>query len=148
MKLSFKVLGTTNLRWLKELRNSNKEWFIDSNEVTDNSTWQWFNDSCSKGDLNLILVLEDEKIGFLSIYNRNKDSANIGRMMMDDKYKHKGYMEDALIKVFDVCRLALNIKLLILEVKSSNVPARNLYTKMGFVTYGITADSLIMRKVI
>lgn len=144
----FEILGRRHLEWLKNLRNQNKEWFMDSQQVDIEETETWFRNSSNAGDLNLVIKNEEERIGFISVYNIFGGVANIGRMMIEDKYKHQGYMERAMIHVFDICRNQLKLDELTLEVKASNIIARDFYSKMGFIVRGFTADTYIMRKAI
>lgn len=148
MKSHFEVLGIKHLVWLAALRNQNHEWFINDKIVDITQTLAWFKLSSEDGDLNLVIkTFEGDKVGFISVYDFNYGGvATIGRMMVDDKYKHKGYMESALINALDICKRFLGLDELVLEVKKSNIPARELYSKFGFITYGITQETLIMRK--
>lgn len=153
MAIHFELLNRNNLEALRKLRNENREWFIDSKEISFEDQYQWFVDR-SKFTNDLIFLIIDnnisyEYIGVISIYNITKDGlANIGRMMIADKFKRKGYMLRSLILMFELAQRFLGIKQLTLEVKSSNVPARELYTKVGFITYGFTKDTIIMRKIL
>lgn len=149
MKLSFEVLSTRHLDWLRSLRNQNRKWFLDSREIEKQNQEVWFRASSNNGDLNLVIKGEEEekRVGFISVYNIKNNTASIGRMMIDDEFKHQGYMERAMIYVFDICRL-LGLKTLSLEVKHENTNARSLYTKMGFVTYGYTPGTITMRKML
>jgi RimJ/RimL family protein N-acetyltransferase len=149
MPLSFEVLGRRHLDWLKDLRNNNREWFIDSKLILHNEMQElWFRLSSARGDLNLVIKDEGQLVGFISVYNISGDIANIGRMMVDNKFKHQGYMLKSLIKVFEICKKHLGIAELVLEVKNENIIARDLYTKMGFVAFGLTSRTVIMRKIL
>lgn len=149
MKLSFEILGRRHLEWLRCLRNQNREWFMDTKIITHPEMQElWFRLSSGTGDLNLVIKNEEERVGFISVYNISGGGAVVGRMMVDDKYKRQGYMEKSLVNVFDICKRYLGIEELRLEVKGANIPARDLYTRLGFVTYGITQETLIMRKVL
>lgn len=147
MKSHFEVLGVRHLGWLMDLRNQNREWFMNTRELKPEDQDNWFKQSSNAGDLNLVIkTFEGDRVGFISVYNFYHGVATIGRMMVDDKFKHQGYMESALINTIDICKRYLGIDELTLEVKKANIPARELYSKFGFVTYGITKETLIMRK--
>lgn len=151
MGLSFEILGRRHLQWLTNLRNQNREWFFDDTEATLLSTETWFLQSCNRGDLNLVIrdPDSDDMVGFISLYAMTPGGcASIGHMMVDDKFKHQGYMEKAMCKVFDLARSYFRLCYLVLEVKKENIPARQLYSKLGFVTYGFTTDRLIQRKML
>lgn len=149
MALTFEVLGRRHLDWLMNLRNQNRKWFMNSEEITFDRQCGWFKNSSESGDLNLVMVDPDsyDRIGFISLYQFNGGGATIGRMMTDDKFKHQGYMEKAMIKVFTICTHILGLHSLTLEVKRENLIACDLYVKMGFTTIGITQHTYIMRKI-
>lgn len=148
MKLYFEVLGRRHLEWLRNLRNQNRQWFMDNRELSPIDQTLWFGRSCDSGDLNLVIKsMDGERVGFISVYDISIEGrAIIGRMMTDDKFKHQGYMERALIEVLTLCKDLLGIEELSLTVKKENIPARDLYVKFGFITYGLTTETLIMRK--
>lgn len=150
MKSHFEVLSAKHLDWMTNVRNQNREWFMNSQPVEFKDTETWFEKSTDNGDLNLVIkTFGGDRVGFISVYNISPDgSATIGRMMVHDKFKHQGYMEGAMIGVLDICKRYLGIESLTLEVKKNNIPARDLYCKFGFVTFGITRDTLIMRKLV
>ncbi len=150
MRLSFEILGKRHLQWLMDLRNQNRTWFMNSEEIKKYPHYNWFIESCERGDLNLVIVDPDtfDRIGFISIYNMSGGCANIGRMMVDDRFKHQGYMKRAMIKVFLICKTMFNLEQLTLEVKSDNIIASDLYVTMGFMTIGFTEKSYLMRKIL
>jgi RimJ/RimL family protein N-acetyltransferase len=149
--LTLEPLGKRHLEWLRCLRNANREWFNDSRLIeTHEQQYRWFRESTDRGDLNLVIrdADSDDLVGFISVYEiLPGGSAVIGRMMIGEKFKRQSYMERAIIRVFDICKYAMAMSHLNLEVKSENIPARQLYSKLGFVDYGFTANTRIMRKI-
>lgn len=121
---------------------------MDDREITPEMEVSWFKESSRNGDLNLVIKsVSGDRVGFISVYDISIEGrAVIGRMMTDDKFKRQGYMEYALIAVIELCREFLGLEELSLQVKKDNIPARDLYVKFGFITYGLTTDTLIMRK--
>jgi RimJ/RimL family protein N-acetyltransferase len=150
MTIHFELLGVGDQEFLRSLRNENRLWFMDSREINQEDQYSWIRDYKRLKELNLIILdsSNNEKVGFISVYDICEDYAKIGRMITAQGFKHKGYMKYAMIKAFKLAKEFFGIKELILEVKSSNIIARDLYTKMGFITYGFTKDTLIMRKVL
>ncbi len=149
MRLGFEVLGRRHLSWLRALRNENREWFMDTREIKDPEMQElWFRLSCGIGDLNLIIKDGEERVGFISVYNIANGTATIGRMMIEKKFKRQGYMIVALSKVQKLCKEYLDIEELKLEVKMSNIPARDLYVNSGFISYGFSGDrdTMFMKK--
>lgn len=63
------------------------------------------------------------------------EEAHITTIAISSKYRHRHYGEALLKRVIDDCYLA-KIKYITLEVRISNTPAINLYTKYGFSSFG------------
>lgn len=150
MGIRFELLNHRHLEWLRNLRNTNREWFFNKDEIKEPELQQlWARISSDRGDLNLVIfdTNTDERVGFISLYEISPGGlAKVGRMMTVEHFKHQGYMQKALIKVCDIAKNHLGIKELTLEVLNSNIIARDFYVKMGFVTYGLTSEYMIMRK--
>lgn len=150
MDIHFEMLSRRSSEFLRTLRNENREWFSDDRELSLESHLMWIDSPARMKELNLIIkdAENKDKVGFISIYDISNDYATIGRMMVVNTAKHKGYMKKAMIKAFELARRFFGIKELTLTVKKSNIIARDLYTKMGFMTYGFTDKLLIMRKIL
>lgn len=63
------------------------------------------------------------------------EEAHITNIAVDINHRQKGYGEALLKKVLDDCYKEM-IKYITLEVRVSNTPAINLYTKYGFSSFG------------
>lgn len=148
MDIHFELLSFIDSNLLRELRNENKHCFLDTREISIEEQHRWVKDIKRLRELNLFILdsSNNEKVGFISLYDICRDCAKIGRMMMLRDYRHQGYMKRAMIKVFRLAKDFFGIKELLLEVRQENIIARDLYVKMGFVTYGLTKEFLIMRK--
>lgn len=63
------------------------------------------------------------------------DEAHITNIAISPNYRRKHYGEALLKRIIDDCYLEM-IKYITLEVRVSNAPAINLYTKYGFSSFG------------
>lgn len=63
------------------------------------------------------------------------DEAHITNIAVAINHRRKGYAEALLKRVIDDCYAEM-IKYITLEVRVSNTPAINLYTKYGFTSFG------------
>lgn len=149
MDITFELLSKGTSEFLRNLRNENRGWFSDTNEILPEAQWEWVNSPARLKELNLIIKDSEnkEKVGFLAIYDISSNGyATIGRMMTVYELRHKGYMKRAMIKAFELARKFFGIKELNLSVRKENVIATEFYIKMGFITYGLTDELYIMRK--
>jgi len=131
----FEPLDAWNTEYVRDLRNQNHEGFFDTSYITvvDHANWFW--EEKSNGSINLVIHRGFPKVGFISLYAFNANNvAYIGRMMIEDKYKHQGIMKVALEKMFVLAKEFFGVKQLRLEVRNDNIRARQLYTNAGFVT--------------
>lgn len=63
------------------------------------------------------------------------EEAHITNIAVDTDYKRKNYGQALLKRIIDDCYKE-KIKYITLEVRASNTPAINLYTKFGFQSFG------------
>ncbi len=63
------------------------------------------------------------------------DEGHITNLAVDKKYRGRGIAAELLNKVLDLAG-KLNVKLIFLEVRESNVAAKKLYSKFGFKEIG------------
>ncbi len=91
--------------------------------------------------------LNNELARYYSLFNENGelcayagcwhilDEAHITNIAVSIKHRRKKYAESLLKRVIDDCYLE-KIKYITLEVRVSNTPAINLYSKYGFTSFG------------
>lgn len=77
---------------------------------------------------------EGELCGFAGTWHI-LDEAHITNIAIDEKYRKKHYGEAILKRIIDDCYKE-KVKYITLEVRISNTPAINLYTKYGFKSFG------------
>ena len=104
------------------------------------------------------VALNDEKVvGSCSIVNL-RDGCHIGNISVDSHYINQGIGQKLLIDIIDIAKSKGN-KVLLLEVRKSNLVARSLYKKHGFTEYGLKEnyyplkgkgkeDAVLMKKIL
>lgn len=77
---------------------------------------------------------ENELVGYAGCWHI-LDEAHITNIAIAKNYRRKRYGEALLKRIIDDCYLE-KVKYITLEVRVSNTPAINLYTKYGFSSFG------------
>jgi ribosomal-protein-alanine N-acetyltransferase len=80
--------------------------------------------------LNLVMVVNDEYIGYVSI-NYLLDEADLLKIVIASKHRRKGYGK-ALLKYAIELLKEKEIQNVFLEVRVSNIPAKKLYESLNF----------------
>lgn len=126
----------SDLEFLRSLRNENNRFFISDGYISEDNQKKWFAAYKNKNDDYMFVLTNNSiNIGTGAIYNINdlKKTAEIGRFLIDQKYRGRGYGKILLRKIEDIA-FKLEIKSLRLEVFSDNKTAINLYKESGFST--------------
>lgn len=147
--IKLKPITTEDLEFLRRLRNENRRHFLDSNYIASPDQKKWFESYKNKNNDNMFILMNGKrKIGVGAIYHidtKNK-SAEIGRFVIDQKYRGQGYGKILLKKIEQIASGELNLKRLKLEVFADNKKAISLYEKSLFHKNGqrIIKDSSVV----
>jgi len=118
--ISLKLIKLSDLEFARKLRNSNRENFYDTKEISKQDMANWFH------ELNYwfyIIWLGNKRIGTIGI-----KGDELHNVLIDKKYRKHGYFRQAL--------KTLTKKDYRLEVKSDNEEAIKAYKKIGFKVIG------------
>lgn len=127
---------------IRNWRNDHRQFFFDSKEITIEAQNKWFNKYTqlpSGTDIIFIPTLySGEEIGMISLYDVEMDtrSAQIGRVLLLDKYRHHEYSQEM---INTLCKFAFDtMRLYKLTVKTdiTNDDAISVYHKAGFRIVG------------
>lgn len=77
----------------------------------------------------------DKVIGFAGVWIIAGEG-DITNIAVNPNYRKKGIASELLINLFKVCSES-SCDNITLEVRASNIPAQNLYSKFGFINEGI-----------
>ena len=126
--------------------DSEKVYFLDSTEK-DSYSLDTINSMLS-ADNSLTLVVEDvdKVIGYIN-FSIAIDEAELIKIVVDSNYRRCGIAKSLIDRAVETLK-EQGIKIIFLEVRVDNVPAKNLYEKSGFIKYftrekyynGIDAD--------
>lgn len=102
------------------------------------------------------IVAEDlstnKVVGFIGVWIIVGEG-DITNIAVDSKYRQLGIGYNLLSELIELC-ISLNCEYINLEVRASNIPAQNLYSKFGFINQGLrkryyvdnNEDAVIMGK--
>lgn len=129
MKIDYKMMDSSHINGVYELSKIcfNIPWSLDSisNEL--------------ENKLAKYVVAEDsstkEVIGYAGVWIVAGEG-DITNIAVNPSYRKQGIASDLLNKILETCSKN-NCTDITLEVRVSNIPAQNLYTKFGFVNEGI-----------
>lgn len=130
-------INSNHLRYLREIRNSNNKYFLTSTKISKPDQENWYANYQIKHQQNLefmyLLSYKEQPVGSGAIYNIDykKSSAEIGRFIIESKYRGLGYGSILLQKILQVAN-RLNLQSISLEVLSENQTAVDLYKSHGF----------------
>ena len=126
--------------------DSEKVYSLDSTEK-DSYSLDTINSMLS-ADNSLTLVVEDvdKVIGYIN-FSIAIDEAELIKIVVDSNYRRCGIAKSLIDRAVETLK-EQGIKIIFLEVRVDNVPAKNLYEKSGFIKYftrekyynGIDAD--------
>ena len=89
-----------------------------------------------------IIELDNKKIG-LFWYGEEQDFIEINQIFILPKYQNKGIGGKIIIEIINTGKI--KNKSIILGVLKSNVKAKNLYEKLGFIEYEQTATEVKLK---
>ncbi len=140
-----------------QIKKMSNEDIIPSLELEQTHNIHILNNEILNSDLKMdnyyyIVAKIDEKIiGYAGI-SFVLDSADLISIVIDKKYTNMGIASLMLENIYNFC-MKNSIKVILLEVRKSNIPAQNLYTKHNFKQISIRKnyydnieDAIIMKK--
>lgn len=83
----------------------------------------------------VVMELDEKIIGYCGVWIV-VDEAHITNIAIHSKYRGKGYGEMLFQSVIELSKM-FGAQTMTLEVRVSNIPAQNLYKKLGFLPGGI-----------
>ena len=86
-------------------------------------------DDIDKDSYHLFMKEKDEVKVYLRIFEKDKDTAQIGRVVTAENYRRKGYATQLMKKAIEVIKNELNKSKIYLE---GQVYAKKLYENLGF----------------
>lgn len=138
--IKLRPLGRDDLDFARRLRNENRQYFFDDSYISRHDQLKWFENYQKKTD-DFMFVLENNRVrvGIGAIYHIDwiKKSAEIGRFVIDKKFRNQGFGKELIKKIEKLAGGEMNLNKLILEVLHQNHSAISLYKKMGYTQDGV-----------
>lgn len=145
-ELHLNPIEEVNLEQMRLLRNSNRQWFVFSDEISSEEQECWYREYLQKeGDYMFSIYFRNMWVGTVAIYDICGSRAEFGRLMIDRKSAGRGGL--GVDAVRGACQIAfeqLRLTQLYLKVYLDNIPAQITYLKAGFRPVRIKNDMLQM----
>ena len=131
---------------MRILRNSNRDRFVTSAEISREAQRAWFEKYLKKnGDcmFSVYHIKTGKWIGAVGIYDINEEAgtAEFGRLLVDKTVTgESGLGTDTTICACSIAFSHIKVKKVLLEVYEDNIPAVRTYLRSGFTEYGETFD--------
>lgn len=134
--MELKVITEKDLEFVRNLRNSYRQWFFNNEIVTPEAQLDWYNNH-QTNYLGFYIIWDSERIGTLSVRDCpfNPDwpidcpdgkLIEIGNLMIDPNLARQGVMAMAITQLMEKsCNY-------IAFVKNNNYKSANLFRKLGF----------------
>lgn len=145
--LKLNPLEKRDLEFIRRLRNENRQHFLDSNYISKQDQQRWYKSYLLSND-DQMFILENKgiPIGCGALYNIDidKKKAEVGRFVIDECRRGKGYGGILISLIEEMALLKFEIKELYLEVLTANIPAISLYKRMGYKKVGRQSESVFI----
>lgn len=128
---------------LRLFREEFKKEYLDNKKVTLRETKKFLESSIlrmKQGDFLLIYALLNEKVvGECNLERRPGTSSHTGELMVfiNQKFRREGVGTELITQVLRTGIKTMGIKIATLSVRKTNMPAIELYKKLGFKKIGI-----------
>ena len=135
-------LAKEDLEYLREWRNDEKlsTYLRSIPYITEEAQIKWF-DKYLKDKNTLFFTIVDKgretTVGSAALYNFDTDSCEVGKIVIGDPSSHgKGIGYKSLLLAITAAIRKLEMRSFRLDVHEDNIPARNIYDKVGFRVIG------------
>jgi RimJ/RimL family protein N-acetyltransferase len=103
----------------------------------DTEAWLQRRMNDEHGLFKIIADETNQPFGFVQIGNVHRRGCfGYAGICLEPRARGRGFGTDVISQIMNLALTSLNLRKLILEVRSDNVPALALYLKLGFVTVG------------
>ena len=148
-RIKFRLATLKDEQYLRELRNSNRKFFISTNNISVLKHHKWLVDTLKSNELTFIAHIDTQckscHIGTVSLLKLDVDNnaCELGRFIVGNEFRQKGYGHAIVVKFKKICKF-LNIKKITLLLKKNNPEAFNFYKKEGFKTVKTKTNTITM----
>ncbi len=144
-ELVLKPLEFIDLEYLRTLRNKNRMFFVNKQKISKKNQEKWFKYYLTKeDDFMFSVVVGKITVGFLGLYNFTNDSAEFGRIVIDETAPRYTAAR-AICLLLDFFFEKRRLSAVVCSVLKDNSRAKSLYELIGFKKYD-ESESLIYYK--
>jgi ribosomal-protein-alanine N-acetyltransferase len=138
-KIFLKPIAERDIEILRKWRNEHAQEFFSADYITPEQQKQWYEHyrDCAGRDYMWIIINHGgEFCGTIALYNITISDrhATIGRVLVLEDYRGRGYMEDAINLVTDYAFNILRLYKINLSVYLDNSKAMAVYSNAGFTS--------------
>lgn len=142
-RLYLRPIELGDLETLRKWRNDHKDIYFDSTEISLARQEKWFKRymALPPGVDNMFIIStrSGEGIGTIALYDVNIDdrSATIGRVLLLETFRGKGYAQESVQALKDFAFTKMRLHRLVVETDLTNNNAISIYHKTGFSIIGM-----------
>lgn len=135
-------LGKQDLEYLRSWRNDEKlsTYLRSIPYITKEAQIKWFDKYLEDKNTLFFTIVDKEReatVGSVALYNFGNDRCEVGKIVIGDSSSHgKGIGYRSLLLAITVAIKKLQMRGFRLDVHEDNIPARNIYDKVGFNVIG------------
>lgn len=131
--MKIKKLKKEHLDALRQMRNKNRQWFFDKNEITPDQQRAWYASICDNTKVRFYIIeIENEVAGSLSL-TKTKEGIEIGNVLLDDRFRGQGIMTKAIRKLVKTKNKVFCARILLENIDSQNLFERCGFTKVAYI---------------
>lgn len=135
-RMKLQEIRKSDLSMLRWWRNCNRDAFWSTQVIDAKQHRKWFKQYQRNGDgfMWVIYAARNRPVGCIALYNLDYEAraAELGRLIITEPQRHKGYGKHAVELVLNFAEHTLGLRSVYLTVKASNGAARALYQECGF----------------
>jgi RimJ/RimL family protein N-acetyltransferase len=134
--MHLRPLEERDLEFVRELRNRNREWFFDDQEITADAQRRWF-DSLKDRPIRFYVIEEEAiAVGTVSLKD-TPEGLEVGNFLLDDRYRGRDLMRQA------VEQLTATPGRYVSHVKAGNERSLRVLQKTGFTLASKTLTKIV-----
>ena len=127
-----------DLEFLRQLRNAERQWFFDQNEVTPEAQAAWYRGLAANPNNHWYMVrVGDRRAGCFSIKVGDEGRAYVGSILLAPEFRGQGVMTRAMAAAME--QLGNHLRYYT-EVLHDNDPSIGLFKRLGFTPRFVTLE--------
>ena len=136
--INFRKITEENFKAIMDMKRPDEENFVAPNSYSLAQAWLYRED----GDVFPFAIYNDDTaVGFMLLEeDREESDLVVWRIMFPPENENKGYGTAAMRLIIELARDSGKYRSLVLDCAQTNVKARHIYDKLGFIPTGEVFD--------